>query len=68
MTGYIIEGMTEVKARLIMIIAKDKKAEDTMNKIFKEVLLEGKRVLGKTLSGTIINIVMTLRLTPYSYK
>ena len=51
MTGYIIEGMTEVKARLIMIIAKDKKAEDTMNKIFKEVLLDGKRVLGKTLSA-----------------
>ena len=63
MTGYISKGMPEVKTRLIIIFTNDNKVEDTRNKILKKIFFEGKSVLRKTLS-----VVMTLRLTPYSYK
>lgn len=63
MTGYISKGMPEVKTRLIIIFTNYNKVEDTRNKILKKIFFEGKSVLRKTLS-----VVMTLRLTPYSYK
>ena len=53
MTGYIREGVKEVKTRLIMIITDDKKGEDTRNKILKKVLFEDKSVLKKEQSVVV---------------
>ena len=53
MTGYIREGVKEVKTRLIMIITDDMKGEDTRNKILKKVLFEDRIVLKKAQSVVV---------------
>lgn len=53
MTGYIREGVKEVKTRLIMIITDDMKGGDTRNKILKKVLFEDKSVLKKAQSVVV---------------